>query len=104
LGLKIRTGTALQFQEGRANEQSHRYHNIYKAMSIDPYGHHPPWLVARSCNLPLRAGPVPAQGIASMGPLDLVPRLLKLSYRFLSLIWKLLTVKNLDASIENHMI
>jgi hypothetical protein len=45
-----------------------------------------------------------AGNVASMGPLDLVPRLLKLSYGFLSLIWKLLTVKNLDASIENHMI
>ncbi len=36
---------------------------IYKAMSIDSYGHHPPWLVARSCNLPLMPGPVPAQGM-----------------------------------------
>jgi len=34
---------------------------IYKAISIDPHGHHPPWLVARSCNLPLMPGPVPAQ-------------------------------------------
>jgi hypothetical protein len=43
---------------------NHTDTTIYKAMSIDPHGHHPPWVVvARSCNLPLMPGPVPAQGI-----------------------------------------
>jgi hypothetical protein len=36
---------------------------VYNAMSIDPHGRHPPWLLARSYNLPLMAGPVPAQGM-----------------------------------------
>ncbi len=104
MDFKIRTGTAVQFQEGRANEQSYRYHDIEGHVYRSPW---PPSTMGLCTFLQLATdarGGSCAGNIASMGPLDLVPRLLKLSYRFLSLIWKLLTVKNLDVSIESHII